>query len=519
MTSLRNGRRRARTTSLRTEKLENKELLASDFTLQVLHTSDLEGGVEAIDDAGNFAAVVEALESDAEANGVPSILLSAGDNYLPGPFFGAAGDRSLRDVFRAELDNPAAREGVGRIDISIMNTLGFDASAVGNHEFDAGASTFSDIIGTDIRNGDEPRWLGAQFPFLSSNLDFSGEGALAGLVAYADGGILPSTAFQSTVDDLASAAAAPKLAPATIVETGGELIGVVGATTQVLASITSPGGVEVIGPEANDMAALAGIVQPIVDQLKEGGINKIILVSHLQQISLETELIGLLSGVDVVVAGGSDTLLADADDRLRVGDVAAAEYPQVLQNADGEPALLVSSDGQYKYVGRLQVGFDADGVVVVEDLDAAVNGPLATDEDGVTALWGEADPFAEGTKGTAVRALTSAVAAIVQDRDGETFGSTDVYLEGRRSKVRTEETNLGNLTADANLAAAKAVDPTVVVSIKNGGGIRAEIGAIDGFTGELLAPTRPTRRQVRSRERSLSSISRVHCGSTTGSRY
>ncbi|MEM0981919.1 MAG: 5'-nucleotidase, partial [Cyanobacteria bacterium P01_H01_bin.58] len=42
--------------------------------------------------------------------------------------------------------------------------------------------------------------------------------------------------------------------------------------------------------------------------------------------------------------------------------------------------------------------------------------------------------------------------------------------------VRTQETNLGNLTADANLAEAQAADATVVLSLKNGGGIRASIG-------------------------------------------
>jgi 2',3'-cyclic-nucleotide 2'-phosphodiesterase (5'-nucleotidase family) len=49
-------------------------------------------------------------------------------------------------------------------------------------------------------------------------------------------------------------------------------------------------------------------------------------------------------------------------------------------------------------------------------------------------------------------------------------------LDGRRSQVRTQETNLGNLTADANLALAQAYDPTVQISIKNGGGIRDDIG-------------------------------------------
>ena len=69
------------------------------------------------------------------------------------------------------------------------------------------------------------------------------------------------------------------------------------------------------------------------------------------------------------------------------------------------------------------------------------------------------------------------------------FGVSDVFLNGNRTgtaaaTIRTasasQETNLGNLTADANLAIAQEIDPSVVVSIKNGGGIRASIGRIDG---------------------------------------
>jgi Ca2+-binding RTX toxin-like protein len=77
-----------------------------------------------------------------------------------------------------------------------------------------------------------------------------------------------------------------------------------------------------------------------------------------------------------------------------------------------------------------------------------------------------------------VKAVTDAVAEVIQQKDGNLLGYTEVYLEGRRGEVRTEETNLGNLSADANLYVAKQIDAGVTVSIKNGGGIRAEIGAI-----------------------------------------
>jgi hypothetical protein len=52
------------------------------------------------------------------------------------------------------------------------------------------------------------------------------------------------------------------------------------------------------------------------------------------------------------------------------------------------------------------------------------------------------------------------------------YGYTSVFLNGISGEVRNRETNLGNLTADANLAAARAVDPAVTVSIRNSGGIR-----------------------------------------------
>ena len=65
----------------------------SIFTLQFLHASDLEGGVEAIERAPNFAAIANffATESEFAEN---TLTISAGDNFLSGPFFSAAGDTS-----------------------------------------------------------------------------------------------------------------------------------------------------------------------------------------------------------------------------------------------------------------------------------------------------------------------------------------------------------------------------------------------------------------------------------------
>ena len=473
------------------------------FTLQIIHASDLEGGVDAISDAPNFTAIVDYLEDQ-----VPnSITLSAGDNYLSGPFFSAAGDASLQEPLQAAYEDfynlPEASlanlsAGGGRVDISIMNFIGFDASALGNHEFDLGTNAIADLISPD-QIGDtfaDLNWLGTTFPYLSANLDFSGDSNLSDL--YTDQ-ILPTTAFfpindQLTESDLPQIADAPKIAPATIVDldqnldTTEDKIGVVGATTPLLASISSPGDVEIIGSGTNDLSELAGILQPEIDKLKNQGINKIVLTSHLQQITLEQQLVPLLSGVDVVIAGGSDTLLADETDVLRAGDTAADTYPIIIDNADGDPTAIVSTAGEYSYVGRLVVDFDNNGVIIPESIDPALSGVYATTDAVVEDLWGSLDAaFAEETRGEVVKQLTDAVQDVVNTKDSNVFGLSDVYLEGRREEVRTEETNLGDLTADANLAIAQEYDPTVAVSLKNGGGIRAPIGELTN-EGEELPP-------------------------------
>ncbi|MBO6824966.1 MAG: choice-of-anchor I family protein [Sneathiella sp.] len=474
------------------------------FTLQILHASDLEGGVEAIDSAPNFAAIVDVLEDTYEN----TLVLSAGDNYLPGPFLNAASDRIFRDegIFNdvynelyglpGDLEDAYAglHEGGGRLDISIMNVIGFDASALGNHEFDLGTDFLSSVIGEDFR-GDglaDDRWIGAQFPYLSANLDFSNDADLSSLYT---SDILLNTEFQTGPEQsLAGDGNIPKIAPATIVEQGGEQIGIIGATTPLLASISSPGDTEVVGETSNNMSALAAVLQPVIDQMLNNGINKIMLVSHLQQIALEQELAGLLKGVDVIIAGGSDTILADQEDvdrGLNPGDTPAADYPIHTTNADGDPVVIVSTDGEYSYVGRLVVDFDEDGKIILDEngkaTDEDVSGIFATDDETVEELWGEEDAFAEGTKGDLVEDMVEVVSGIVLEQDGNVFGKTDVFLDGRRTEVRTEETNFGNLSADANLAAAQEYDNTVEVSIKNGGGIRAPIGEVDQ-DGNFLPP-------------------------------
>src|SRR5262249_7038387 len=181
-----------------------------------------------------------------------------------------------------------------------------------------------------------------------------------------------------------------KIAPATIIDENGEKIGVVGATTQIVESISSTGGIDIIGDDVDDMPALAAILQPTIDALLAQGINKVILVSHLQQIAFEKELAPLLHGVDVIVSGGSNTLQADAEDvarGLRPGDTPDETYPFVTHNADGNTTLIVNTDGEYSYVGRLVVDFDAQGNVIAGSVDPNVSGALTTHHEEVAELY------------------------------------------------------------------------------------------------------------------------------------
>lgn len=442
------------------------------FVLQILHLSDLEAGLLALGRMGIAAAIIDRLE---DAPGIDaSLALIPGDAWIPGPFYAAEADPSLEgplETFYSQLlgvpvNLPSGPQTSGRVSMAFMNGIGTDAASWGNHEFDLGTNPINGII---TPAGQYP---GALFPYLSANLDFSADTA-------ANGGNL---AARVTTDGQEASSIPGRIAGTAVVTRGGEQIGLVGATTQILPSISSPGAVEVIGDDRNDMPQLAAILQPKIDALTAAGINKIVLMSHLQQYQFELELAGLLSGVDIILAAGSHALFADSDDILRPGDVPVETYPLWRTDRDGNDVLVVSTPSEFAYVGRLSVEFDADGTILKDRFDSTRNGVIATTGEGLAAVYGAdiSEAFAPGSKGERVDTLVQAVGAVIGAQDGNTFGWTDVFLDGKRIEVRRQETNLGNLSAEANLAEARKTDASVLVSLKNGGGIRDSIGSVTG---------------------------------------
>lgn len=437
------------------------------YTLELLHMSDQEGNSSSIYYAPNASAVMNALQAQNVADA--TIRLSSGDALIPGVFY----DASI-EVF-----------GMGGIaDILIQNELGWQAITLGNHEFDKGAealaalirgdatidlSKVAELIGTDLEG---KFFTGTDMPYLSANLDFSTDAYFAALAVMGGGAPAANTVTSSVV-----------------LEEAGELIGVVGATTPTLGRISSPGGIGIgpvwagTTPTAAELDALADVIQAEVDALLAANptMNKVILQAHMQVINVEVELAARLSNVDIIVAGGSNTRLLDENDRLIDGDVAHGPYPIFVNNVDGGVTAVVNTDGNYKYVGRLVIDFDEQGRIIPESYDATVSGAYATDAQGV------ADLNAEELVDPEIKAIVTAIENQIIKAEGNVFGYSNVFLNGERAGtaaadsldgVRTQETNLGNLTADANLHYARQYDETVTVSIKNGGGIRASIGEI-----------------------------------------
>ena len=178
-----------------------------------------------------------------------------------------------------EFSASLARRPAPFYDIIALNLIGYDAIVLGNHEFDFGPDVLADAI----------RGSSSHAPFLSANLDFSREPRLAELVATG------------------------RIASSTILAVNGESVGVIGATTPGLPYLSSPRNVRV----EQDVAA---VVQREIDALQAAGVNKIIVVSHLQGVAGDLALAAALRGVDVLIAGGGDELLANAGNLLLPGD-------------------------------------------------------------------------------------------------------------------------------------------------------------------------------------------------------
>lgn len=431
-------------------ELTTDSLGEADYCLTVLHNNDGESQLIAASGAPNFggvarfASVVERERTLATTGFAGDgcderavITLNSGDNFLAGPELEAS---------RANDDGTGVVDGFDPwYDVIALDQIGYDAFGIGNHEFDFGPDTLAEFIGD----------FGDDAKFVSANVDFSGEPNL-----------------QSLVD-------AGSIVPSLLVQKGSRMIGVVGATTPRLPNLSSPGEVTV-----QQLDETVQTVNAAATQLRADGADIVIFISHLQNINEDITLLREISDVDIAIAGGGDEFLGEygnlylPDDATRqlppiLGTDEApvvGTYPIVVPDADGDLVPVVTTNGDYKYVGRLRARFDADSSFIGVDprrsrLIRVADAAIAPD--GVTA------------DATLQADVVGPVGAYVDSLATLEVATTSTQLNGVRDDVRTKETNVGDLLTDAYLyvagreAANFNIDTTApFVALTNGGGIR-----------------------------------------------
>jgi len=373
-------------------------MAAADYTLTILHTNDFharfepinkyDSGCSAEDGAegkcfGGSARLVTAI-AEARAKSNNSILVDGGDQFQGSLFY---------TYYK------------GQLAAEMMNKMGYDAMTVGNHEFDDGPEVLRGFMDS------------VEFPMLMSNADYSAEALLAG-----------------------------KLLKSTIIEQGGEKLGLIGLTPQDTDELASPGANVVF---SDPVAA----VQGEVDRLTAGGVNKIIVLSHSGYV-VDQKVAAGTTGVDVIVGGHSHSLLSNTDER------AVGPYPTMVGNT-----AIVQAYAYGKFLGALNVTFNDAGEVIEAKGDPLVmDAGVAEDSETVARIAEAAEPLNE-----------------IRNR---VVAETAAAIDGERGSCRAQECAMGNLVADAMLDRVR--EQGAEIAIANGGGLRASIDAGEVTMGEVL---------------------------------
>jgi len=365
-----------------------------------------------------------------------------------------------------------------------QSMMPYDAHILGNHEFDYGTGFLKRYIDSFTQKN--------RYQFLSGNMDFSANADLSSM-AVKSGPILRSMHSGKRVGqsyihkDYRT----------------GAIFGVVSAVTPLLRTISSPGTAKVT---TIDIPATAAMINKQVEALEEQGINKIILVSHLQGVAYDKEIVALLKNVDVAVAGGGDDLLTSPDVAESIQLIPGegkpvGKYPEMVKDANGVDVPLITAKGNYTYLGRFDVSFNAQGKVTSYNKTTSYPRRVVP-ASSVAAANGVTDAVKPDQR--IVDAVEKPLNACLTGF-AKSIASTQVVFATDRGSatvlgVRTAETNGGNLVADSfvqaytaraaavGLPAAGTANP--VVAVQNGGGIRQGGGTTLPITGVVGAINR-----------------------------
>jgi len=319
----------------------------ADYTLHVIHINDLHSRIEPInrfdstcnpeDNAagecfGGVARVITKInELREELAGENVIVLDAGDQYQGSLMY---------TTYK------------GDVEAEFAEIIGFDAMAVGNHEFDDGDEGLRKL--TD----------NVSFPIVSGNIDVSSSNVLAGQV-------------ENHV----------------VLEVGGQRIGIISALAVDTVETSSPSDAVIFTDEVESLSA-------DVATLEADGVDKIIALTHVG-VTKDMMIAEQVAGVDAVVGGHSHTLMSNTDED-------AMAYPTMVGDVPVVQAYAYS-----KYVGHLVLEFDDAGNVTSATGDTILlDASVAEDEAAVARVAELAGPIEE----MKTRVVAEATEAIEGDR-------------------------------------------------------------------------------------------------------
>ena len=230
-----------------------------------------------------------------------------------------------------------------------------------------------------------------------------------------------------------------------VFEFDGIKVGAFGLDTSETLTKASPSNVKAVN--FLDKEEMFKEAQAQVDELKSAGCDYIIALTHLgvDEESVgrrSTDIAAAVKGIDLIVDGHSHTVI---DGGEKVGDT-----------------VIVSTGSYLANVGTVVIDKEAktEEAKLISAADYAAG----------TAQYDET-----------VKALVAEDVAEVAEAYSKVFAKTEVHLEGTKQIVRSQETNLGDFTADAYLyTAQKYADEhelgvNVDCAISNGGGIRVSV--------------------------------------------
>ena len=201
--------------------------------------------------------------------------------------------------------------------------------------------------------------------------------------------------------------------------------------------------------QGNDGKDLYKAVQTAVDAAKAAGADYVIAVGHLGDDPASTpwtsqEVIKNTSGIDAFMDGHAHSLMTTA-----VKDKAGKNVP------------VVATGTKLEYIGKIVIA--ENGVVTVANVSAAE----------ATAKDADIEKFVNGIK-EKYEALAATVVA-------KTNVKLTINDENGNRIVRSQETNLGDLCADAYKTVMGAD-----IAFVNGGGVRANVAAGDVTYGDII---------------------------------